>query len=316
MASRQLPASHKRGTVGISQGLSGDTRTAMPSPPGGDAALGLPRSTTRALPRPSHVQLLQNVEHWQAQAFCDVVSRENHGPAALIFAGSRRPSSDFQAEPFVKPPVTLDFVFPHPVDIDAVFINPNVGSHTSSTIDIYTSRTSGHGRQFSGKGRVRLLCPDRRHRIVARGRQPLCNGIMAAEARFLCGRQFAHGFLPYPCGVRVLRIRIVRTLNSTVPALGELQVLGRPSSPMSGESATRVWEALVTGERAPADAMGSGLFGSSPFEQESDLLRSGGSEDPRGSPKSGDTGPRGSPGYLSKRSSRTPGHCGSGTKRR
>jgi len=181
------------------------------------------------------MELLRSTEGWRVRATCSAVSTEGRGPDALVASlathgvhGSGLQDEGFLAEHFIKPPVSVDFVFPLAVDIACVLIDPTVGSHSSATLDVSTSCSDGDGARFVERGgRTRLTLRDRRQRFIIGGQHfshRTGNGLDAVR-RFAssAGREgIIAGDLRWSRAVRALRITITRTLNSSVVALGRV----------------------------------------------------------------------------------------------
>lgn len=148
----------------------------------------------------------------------------------LISSDFFKKQKGFLAERFIKPPVTLTFEFACDIQINYLVIQSNVGAQKSAGLEVLTSTNSDDNR---GE-----IAQDTKLNSVAFGI------IKSEETGFVFYR---HGYdirkkIPVDNFVfstfkssrnlvtRVLTIKIFKTYGSSIPALGRVEVWGRPSS--------------------------------------------------------------------------------------
>lgn len=144
---------------------------------------------------------------------CDCLEFDGHGVKNLIDVKKTQRAKGFLADRFIKPPANISLLFKCNVDISKIVLNPRVGGQKSAGFEILKvfrnqSTISLAQTVIKDGAEVVLFC------------RPDDSG--ASEGvRFCSGRAADR--------VREIRLRIFKTSGSTVPALGALDIWGKPS---------------------------------------------------------------------------------------
>lgn len=152
---------------------------------------------------------------------CDGYEVEN-----LISSDFYKRQKGFLAERFIKPPVTLTFEFVCEIDINYLVIQSNVGAQKSAGLEVFTTTNLDNNTQdtklnsvASGVIRnVEIGFVFYRHGYDVRKKIPANNFVFST---FKSSRDLV---------TRVLSIKIFKTHSSSIPALGRVEVWGRPNS--------------------------------------------------------------------------------------
>ncbi|XP_071506507.1 RING finger protein 37-like [Diadema antillarum] len=192
------------------------------------------------------------------------VSADGYEPQNLLKPGMFGLWKGFLAEHFIKPPLNITFALPFDIDIHSIAINPSVGSHRSSGIEIFSARVlqgsdsceksdsktgnsvnSGNARNKTGSsvdsaiftniGKV--YCQDssphimqfvnRRYRSLYEDSLPVppCGN----DADNVLRRDLKCGQAWHVNRINHLVIRITRVQGGSVPALKKVEIWGQPS---------------------------------------------------------------------------------------
>ncbi|KAF6211100.1 hypothetical protein GE061_014214 [Apolygus lucorum] len=167
---------------------------------------------------------------------CDCLQLDGHRVTNLVNVDKTKRAKGFLADRFIKPPANITFTFKCNVDITKVILLPRVGSQKSSGFEIF--------KVFKNQTIVSIaqsVIHDQCERVEF-SRQ------VAGEntVRFCSDRAGER--------VRQLRVRIFKTSGSTVPALGGLEIWGRPSSNVPEHIKNEIidlWKSIIL--RGPND---------------------------------------------------------------
>lgn len=152
----------------------------------------------------------------------DVVSSEGYESTNLISPNVNVRKKGFLAECFVKPPVILTFVFECEVNINHIVLLTSVGSQKSSGVEIsarslesfdFQSLSSGVIKQ-SENGFVFYKHGEHIMQMLPEQYKPLS---------FHTFKSFRY------LKTNAIKVKIFRTINSTIPTLGKIEIWGHPS---------------------------------------------------------------------------------------
>lgn len=135
----------------------------------------------------------------------------------------------FLAERFIKPPVTLTFEFSCYIKINYLLIQSNVGAQKSTGLEVFTTSNSDNQGELAQDTKLNsvasgIIRSDEtgfvfyRHGDDIRKKIPGGNFVFST---FKSSRNLV---------TRVLSIKIFKTYGSSIPALGRVELWGRPSS--------------------------------------------------------------------------------------
>lgn len=152
-----------------------------------------------------------------ATIICSRPNSEEYPVSNLLSKNPQLRAKGFMTDYFVKPPVDIVYKFPSPINLDSVIVNCAVGSQKSSVIRVSvvhengTEKSLAVGEVKSSKSVIHF------HRFANKNKcEPNRTYISMYNA-------------PYFVKVAHLKITILRTESSTIPALGSVEIWGNVS---------------------------------------------------------------------------------------
>ncbi|KAL8623219.1 hypothetical protein ACOMHN_041911 [Nucella lapillus] len=221
---------------------------------------------------------------------CDKVSTDGYEPRNLLGPqnGMAWRRYGFMAESFIKPPVTLTFKLPCPVHLKSIILDPREGSQRSSVIEIYSAadcrpkwsppasvtQQAGHTSQKRNDGDPPQMKPEPVFKKIGNIRCLEPGHICFSNPRFRGDHSATacHSSESYPhhaelrhhqaamlVAVDTLAIRIVGTANSTVPAIGKLEIWGVPARVCSTELRSSLIQKYISAVSPQPGCLGSSV---------------------------------------------------------
>ncbi|XP_046442112.1 RING finger protein 37-like isoform X2 [Daphnia pulex] len=168
-------------------------------------------------------------EYLGSRILCSQVMADNYKIENLISDDLTSRNRGFLADSFVRPPVDIILQFPCPVKICCISVNSRVGSQQSTGCEIFVQCEQSGGYDafnygiFNQVGKYYWDCDKKGVYIVSALHSASCRSLPAENF----ARQDINGRMNKSLSsVWSLRIRIVKTSGSSIPALGSLSVWG------------------------------------------------------------------------------------------
>lgn len=146
----------------------------------------------------------------------------------LISSDFYKKQRGFLAERFIKPPVTLNFEFVCDIQINYLVIQSNVGAQKSAGLEVFTTKNFDVDSGLKQDTELNSVASGiirngedgfvfYKHGYDVRQKIPASNFVFCT---FKSSRNL---------GTKVLIIKIFKTYGSSIPALGKVEVWGRPN---------------------------------------------------------------------------------------
>ncbi|XP_076372292.1 RING finger protein 37 isoform X2 [Tachypleus tridentatus] len=167
---------------------------------------------------------------------CDQVSADGYEVDNLISLDANKRQKGFRAEYFIKPPVNITVTFPVCLEVSHILLGTQVGSQQTTGIEVYSQYSKSNEKDSTDRFDIIGKCFN------------ISNSRLGFYNHYYCPRELVRGtslpdfsrnsdifyrfrtkFIGSINSVRRIRLRIMRTLSSTVPALSFLEVWGQPS---------------------------------------------------------------------------------------
>ncbi|XP_076439695.1 RING finger protein 37-like [Babylonia areolata] len=188
----------------------------------------------------------------------DKVSRDGYEPGNLLcHSGAAWNRPGFLAESFIKPPVTLTFKLPCPVNLQSIILDPKVGTQRSSSVEIFSAAdckirkpVSASGAQqpahnsqngneaglmqtgssvFKKIGSIHCLEPGQICFFNPRFNISPSPAVDRSPESYQHRSELRHYQAAMLTAVDLLAVRIVGTANSSVAAIARLEIWGVPA---------------------------------------------------------------------------------------
>jgi len=170
---------------------------------------------------------------------CNTCSSETYEETNLLSPDPSKVRRGFMADRFIKPPVDIQVNFKYSVSLSHVILWPRVGQQKSSGFEVVSSYSDRHCSMTERIGSCYLsetdegvifFCPQKF------GREKSC----PQQPQFV-KRSFSWQRMSAISDVKSITIRIVRTNNSAVPALGKIEIWGQPGYRTSHQERRELW---------------------------------------------------------------------------